>query len=274
MSTLTNIHKHGTIIIERFEVMCVKATLLQLHMGDILYIKAPFEENLNDYYNGYNVQDIRGHIFTDRFGRDSKKREVIYMGHDGPNLLYVPLTSQNASAFDKLHQYKLKDNSMTHKATPDIESFVEVSNMRAIRVSYDDKLIRNGHIRDLDLRNIQHRVAHNTMQLTGDRDARGYIPNGMLPLWQKEMEQQGFMCIRNTQDKQVYQKDNINICRNKDGMVHYHCAKTKTEVKKMIAEREGPHNFRQQKEALEFSKAINAMTQTERKRDDNYAKSP
>lgn len=250
----------------------MKTTLLQLRMGDILYIKAPFEENLNDYYNGYTVQEIRGHIFTDRFGRDSKKREVIYMGHDGQNLLYIPLTSQNTSAFDKLHQYKLKDNSMTHKATPEIESFAEVSNMRAVRVNYDDALIRNGHIRDLDLRNIQHRIAHNTLQITGDKDGRGYIPNGMVSVWRTEIEQQGFTCIRNTQDKQVYQKDNINICRNKDGMVHYHCIKTKDEVKRMVAKREGVHSFRQQKEALEFSKAIESITQTERKREDNYAK--
>lgn len=251
----------------------MKTTLLQLHMGDILYIKAPFEENLNDYYNGYTVQDIRGHVFTDRFGRDSKKREVIYIGHDSQNLLYVPLTSQSANAYDKLHQYKLKDNSMTHKATPTIESFVEVSNVRAIPVAYSEELIRNGRIRDFDLQNIRHRIAHNTMQVNGDKDMRGYIPDTLLPLWRTEMEQRGFTCIRDLKDKQVYRKDNVTTCRNKDGMLHYHCIKTKAEVKQMVTEREGPHTFRQQKEALDFSRAINTITQNERKQGDTYAKS-
>ena len=60
-----------------------------LQFGDIVGICAPFEENLPDYYNGYNPLDVRGDYVTDGFGRTYKFRPVMVVGVSETELHFV-----------------------------------------------------------------------------------------------------------------------------------------------------------------------------------------
>ena len=40
-----------------------------LEFGDVVYINAPFKENTNEFYNGYNVEDVLGSKYKNRFGQ-------------------------------------------------------------------------------------------------------------------------------------------------------------------------------------------------------------
>ena len=83
-------------------------TLKELHKGDIIHMRIPFEENTTDYYNGYRPQEIRGGLYTDKNGQTAKSRYVIVIGHEENSIQYLPLTSR-PFGFDKLHHYELED---------------------------------------------------------------------------------------------------------------------------------------------------------------------
>ena len=218
--------------------------LQELRKGDIVFLDIPFEENTRDYYNGYTPEEIRGKPFTDRFGRSSKERMVIYIGRDGKHMSYLPLTSKSADTeHDKAHQYELKDNSMTLRGTRKRRSFVEVDSLRCIKLKYDADLPYTGRIRRDDLENLLHRIANNTLQFDSDRDQRGYIPNYMPETFEEELHNRGYELTKETPLAKTFTKEGTtkSITRTKYGVVHYHNQMTKQEVCDLVGKREGKH---------------------------------
>lgn len=215
--------------------------LTALRRGDVININVPFEENTRDYYNGYKPSEIREKPFTDRFGRSSKTRMVIYLGRDGQDMLYLPLTSKTNSGADALHQYELKDVSMLPLGDPPKRSFVELDSVRCMHISYQRELAYTGYLNKEDLNNILHRVSNATLQYDSKRDCRGYIPSYMEKTFTDELKNRGYKKTLENEDRKQYAKipPGTTITRTKYGMVHYHYPLSKEEVKQMVNIREG-----------------------------------
>lgn len=217
--------------------------LTALRKGDIVNINVLYEENTRDYYNGYKPQEIRGHYFVDRFGNSQKRRMVIYIGRDGENMLFLPLTSQSTEN-SLPHQYILKDNSMTIRRDPEMKSYVEVECLRAVHISYHRDIPYVGRITKEDMANILHRLSNWTLQFGARRDQRGYVPDDMEEVFQKELAHQGYQLESETDYKKVYAKaSGETITRTKYGLVHSHVPVTKEEIYSMVCYREG-HDIR------------------------------
>lgn len=215
--------------------------LRELRTGDLLLIPAPFEENTRDYYNGYTPEEIRGCRFTDRFGKSSKIRLVLYIVRDGNMMFYCPLTSRHGSTYDAAHQYELMDNSMTITKDPTVRSFVEIDSLRAIRLSYDREILRTGRITQMDLDNILHRLSNRTVSLVSDEDQRGYVSKETKALLLRKLAFYGFRETARTEYRVFYRNGHtgVTVVRNRFGAVSYHVPKTKEEVRRMVEEREG-----------------------------------
>lgn len=255
--------------------------LKELVPGDIIKVFVLFAENTRDYYNGYTPEEIRGGLYTDRFGHSGKDRMIIYMGRDGKSMCYLPLTTKHGSFYDLDHQYELKDNSMTEKSSPNLRSFVEVDRVRMMKVAYDTDLPYIGHAAQEDMDNLFHRISNNTLQFNGLRDQRGYVPDSMFPLFEKELFDNGYQKVSINPYRAVYTKkeEGQKVVRTENGMVHYHKDRTKEEVRKAVFCRERYRDRRtearqerlaakkhQRKERTsvqnesEFSKNIQALT--------------
>lgn len=236
--------------------------LQDLRRGDIINIRVPFEENTRDYYNGYKPEEIRGRFFTDRFGQSGKERMVIYMGRMGQTMLYLPLTSKQHAADERYEQYELKDNSMTPKKDPTRKSYVETHTLRSMRISRKRELSYTGRINKLDLGNIIHRIANNTLQLDSNRDQRGYIPNTMREVFLMELLHQGFGDWKQTPYGDVYTKKDksCSVTLTNFGIVHYHVNATKEEVHEMVSKREGRPLPPLKESSLDFQKKVQQLT--------------
>lgn len=250
-----------------------------LRQGDIVNLRVPFEENTRDYYNGYKPTEIRDKPFTDRFGKSSKVRMVIFIGRDDDTIYYLPVTSKN-SIHDLDHQYELKDTFMM--PTPEDgrmkRSFVEVDSVRALRVSPQRELSYTGYITKKDLSNIMHRIANNTLQFNGQRDKRGYVPPSMQKTFENELKQRGYEKTVNEPDKLVYEKKETGqmVRETSDGLVHYHYQKTKEQVRALVSLREGhtirpPSNERvRDGTETEFQSSVKDLSNYQRERDKTY----
>lgn len=236
--------------------------LHDLRRGDIINMRVPFEENTRDYYNGYKPEEIRGRPFTDRFGQSGKERMVIYMGRMGQTMLYLPLTSKQHDADERYEQYELKDNSMTPKKDPTRKSYVETHTLRSMKINRNRNLDYTGRLNKLDLGNIIHRIANNTLQLDSNRDQRGYIPNTMREVFLMELIHQGFCDWRQTPYGDVYRKkdQSSSVTLTQFGMVHYHVNVTKEEVHEMISKREGRPLPPLKDSSLDFQQQVQQLT--------------
>lgn len=241
-----------------------------LEKGDIVTLNVPFEENTRDYYNGYKPEEIRDKPFTDRFGKSSKRRMVIYIGRDRKDMLYLPVTSKTGQHHDILHQYQLKDNSMTlFPDGPKYNSYVEVDSLRAIRISYYRDLCYVGRIGQEDLDNIMHRISNRTLQFNSKRDQRGYIPASMEETFVNEIKARGYVLDKESDYEKRYRKEETgqSITRTKYGEVYYHHSLTKEEVRKLVSLREGQEIIppkeeeeKQTKEQVTFSDTVNQLS--------------
>lgn len=221
-------------------------TLKELQPGDIIRVQVLFAENTRDYYNGYTPEEIRGGKYTDRFGQSGKNRMVIFLGRDGKSMCFLPLTTKNGSLYDLAHQYELKDNSMTEKSSPDKRSFVEIGNIRMLKVSYQTDLYYVGHTTQEDMENIYHRVSNLTLQYNGNRDQRGYVPDSMVPVFEQELYNTGYQKSQETPYKTTYTKEEQKqtVTRTKTGMVHYHKELSREEVHSQVIHREQHRDYR------------------------------
>lgn len=271
----------------RAPATAVVKKLKDLVPGDIVKVHVLFVENTRDYYNGYKPEEIRGSLYTDRFGHSGKDRMIIYLGRDGKSMCYLPLTTKHRSFHDLTHQYELKDNSMTEKSSPNLRSFVEVDHVRMMKVAYDSDLHYIGHTAQEDLENLFHRISNNTLQYNGMRDQRGYVPDSMFPLFEKELFDTGYQKVSTNPYRAVYTKkeNGQKVIRTQNGMVHYHKELSKDEVRKSVFARERYRDRRtearqerlaarkehksqrtkkrQKEEETAFSKNIQALTEKE-----------
>lgn len=213
-------------------------TLQHLRKGDIVWIDAPFEENTRDYYNGYHPKAIRGNLYTDRFGRTGKSRMVMYLGRDERLMFYLPLTSSAGNYFDPMYQYKLTDNSMTYKPTPDTQSFVETAAVRVVGVHPMRPLPYDGRVTKEDLGRILYQVTGHSFRMEGTKDRRGYISDPVQPTWETMLLSDGYRKVEK-EDRIVYKKSGHIITRTQYGMVSYHQCLTKEEVREKVQLREG-----------------------------------
>lgn len=221
--------------------------ITQLRRGDIINIDAPFEENTRDYYNGYTPQQIRGHKFTDRFGQSSKSRMVIYIGRDEQTLYYLPVTSRQTEV-DLPHQYELKDNSMTPKAkNENIKSYVECDNLRTVQIPFGTDIPYTNRITNEDLKNIIHRISNLTLTFGSQRDKRGYVPHEARETFEQELSDRGFIIRKETENRKIWRKDNIEITQTKYGLIHYHVVLSKQDVAVLVSKREGRDIMREKK---------------------------
>lgn len=257
-----------------------RRTLNQLRAGDIINIKIPFEENTRDYYNGYKPIDIRGRMFTDRFGNSAKTRMVIYIGRDNETMYYLPLTSKTGTSHDMLHQYELKDTfMMPTNNVRETRSFVEVDALRTMRIAKERELPYTGYVTKEDLDNIRHRISNNTLQFNSKRDQRGYIPESMRGTFEEELTGQGYKLTIINDNKTVYEKTETGqqISRTKYGMVHYHVQMTEEQVRKMVSIREGrviPDPQKSKTETIEtvkFKKTVETLSTHQKERKETYA---
>lgn len=218
-----------------------RKTIQELVIGDLVVIRAPFEENTRDYYNGYHPKEIRGAFFTDRFGRTGKTRLVLFLVRDGNQMYYLPLTSKHGSKWDMLHQYQLRDNSMTITTDPTIQSFVELDSLRVVHIPQDVKLPFPGRITNLDLIAVCNRLAAQSLDVTRNEDTRRYIPGKAVnTLWQMlqefQFEEQERTPGRTYHKQQTTKK---TVMRTVKGAVWYHVPMEKETVRAMIEQREG-----------------------------------
>ena len=102
-----------------------------LRFGDIIKIKAPFEENTKAYYNGHSPKLINpdGPI-TDRFNRTAKYRPVMVVSVDEGVVYYAPLTSIHNDRGDNVHHYQVTNNQLIPNSDR-YKTYVETSTVRA-----------------------------------------------------------------------------------------------------------------------------------------------
>lgn len=220
----------------------IKRKLPELRRGDVINLRVPFEENTRDYYNGYKPEEMREKPFTDRFGNSSKKRMVVFVGCDGPDMLYLPITSKTGHPHDVHNQYELKDNSMLPSKDPNRRSFVELNSLRAIRISQQRELQYTGHLISEDICSILHRLCNNTLQFNSKRDQRGFIPPYMEKIFIKELLERGYrLDPKSTENRKIYRQIRTKqmVTRTKSGMVYYHYEMAKEDVLIMVSLREG-----------------------------------
>lgn len=180
----------------------------------------------------------------------------------GQTMLYLPLTSKQHDADERYEQYELKDNSMTPKKDPTRKSYVETHTLRSMKISRNRNLDYTGRLNKLDLGNIIHRIANNTLQLDSNRDQRGYIPNTMREVFLMELIHQGFCDWRQTPYGDVYSKkdQSSSVTLTQFGMVHYHVNVTKEEVHEMISKREGRPLPPLKDSSLDFQQQVQQLT--------------
>ena len=243
-----------------------------LQPGDVIRIWAPYEENTREYYNGYHPIKIRGHLYEDKFGRKGKSRNVIYMGHDGKDLLYLTLTTSHTTFRDTAYQYQLQDNSMTYKEHDDIVSFVETLSIRAVRPR-DESVVYNGHLNADDWANIMHRIVNNSMQYYPTRDIHGIIPKENVSIWENELYHMGYQKEGMKDNKQVYTKQTNDgkhrITRSESGYVYYHHKRSIEHVQEIVAYRESHIEGCTNDGLLTFKTAVNQLSNPIQKQKNN-----
>lgn len=229
----------------------VRKPISKLTPGELIYANIPFEENTADYYNGYDPLSIRGQTFVNRRGESGKVRCVVFMGLDEGNLLYLPITSRSSGQADQYHQYLLKNNSAINPHGRHPKSYVEASSLRAIPVTPSTSLSSVGHVDRLDMRNINHRLAQYTLQLTtiheqvrhvlqpSIRDYRGLIPDNLKAQWREELLKDGFTPRPPHKGKEIYAKGNATISRNDQGLIFHHKQLSRLDVSYYVSKREG-----------------------------------
>lgn len=233
-----------------------RKTIRELRKGDIIHMNIPFEENTTDYYNGYSPEEIRGGLYTDKNGQTGKVRYAIIIGHDHNSIQYLPLTSRH-SRFDALHQYELKDNSMTYKKDPNMKSYVEVNSLRSVYASPKWKITVQGRVAEQDMKRILSELSKRSIDFESDRDQRAYISRSKNELFDEQLKENGYVLYKeNEVHKKYIKEDGRTVTKTKWGLVKYHVPLSKEEVTELIVKHEG-------KPMDDFSMAVAAISNME-----------
>ena len=197
-----------------------------LKFGDIVKMKAPYEENTKDYYFGHNVKDVMGGIMVDHFGRPYKIRPVMVIGFENNELTYCTLTSTAESNKDAEHQYKFEKHIDTFGSSS--ETYIELDGMRSIPAKEKWYFQEVGTLSSVDRNNITSLLTQRAHETDKYKDNRRFAT----PKYQRrignDLKQKGYDFDEETN---TYTKDNKSVTMSKSGLIKYHTEKPIEQVR-------------------------------------------
>lgn len=234
-----------------------------LVLGDVITIKAPFEENTKTYYNGYDVLDVRGEFVTDSFGRTSKWRPVMVVSTTNDQIAYLPLTTSRGSKHDYYYQYQLQDDDMIEKPKwkPNAESFVEIGSLRVIDSKSYYTYRKHGQISDRDLVNIKEKLIKDFTRVTVGCDTYKYVTKDNVNPLVERLKVSGF--VENKNNPLCLTKDTTSFSFQEDGLLYCHFDMTLEDVIKRQSAFEGRElPIKQPIDKATFTENINHLHNT------------
>lgn len=147
--------------------------LQEFQFGDLIEIKAPFEENTKDYYFGYDVKSVRGELVKDNFGRTSKRRSVMVIAVNNNELTYIPLTSQHGSKEDNKHHYKCK-NIIKTQEYKNYDTYIELNSIRTVTLNNNDRILHYGVLPNNDKQNLLGLLIQRCDKYSKNKDCRRF----------------------------------------------------------------------------------------------------
>lgn len=201
----------------------VRVNYQETKFGDVINIRAPFEENTPEYYNGHDVLDVRGEYVQDSKGNRGKWRPVMVIDVTPTELIYIPLTTSVGSLHDEYYQYHVKDNSMTPQNPnhPHRETFAEIGSVRRLPIKPYHKAQFYGTLAEEDIDNIKQALDANGLNVTDGLDKYKYVTPEKRDLMRSTFEKAGYE-ITEIQDGLVYKQENREFTVYDSGVVHYH----------------------------------------------------
>lgn len=208
----------------------IQKSVNDLKFGDIVTIKAPFEENTYLYYNGHNPIAVNGELVKDRMGQTSKFRPVMVIGRVENQLIYAPITSSHKDASsDDFYQYKVIHNQSIpngHRYT----TYVETNSIRELRVNDDWTLPYHTTLEDIDQNNLTRRFANIIMRNEPVRDSYRYATPYGVERYKEHLE--GQYERQDLGEKARYRiRDNEYLDLYANGIIKHHYERTLEEVK-------------------------------------------
>lgn len=195
----------------------------ELQLGDVITIRAPFEENTPTYYNGHDVIAVRGEEMSNQFGQTGKYRPVMVISSRKDELIYIPLTTSTGGDHDHEHQYQLLDNSEMPKPKfkDDFETYAEVTSVRTIPSREYYKSIYHGRIKEQDLENLKTRMTQDALNLYDGFDSYKYATPQAIDKINEVFSASGYE-IEEHENSRIYKQENREFTVSDDGVIFYH----------------------------------------------------
>lgn len=238
-----------------------------LEYGDVVKIKAPFEENTREYYNGHSPLDVRGSLVRDKFGNSSKTRPVMVLDVTDDKLFYIPLTtsSRKYARHDEQHQYKLKNNDMTPKhPRREVDTYAETGSVRVFYLNKKWSDVRYfGRIDQVDLKQITWRLNHDARNIVDGVDRHTYM-SANKDRFEEALLSAGYQKTQ-TQTANRYSLENRTFTVYNSGIVGAHFELPLDVVRRRMELLEGqftPDPHKREIENVTFQTAVASLTDT------------
>lgn len=200
----------------------VKVPYNTLEYGDIVQIRAPFEENMPEYYNGYSVYDVRGYKVRDSMGMTYKFRPVMVISVTEDELTYIPLTSSYGGEHDDFYQYQLKDNSMTPQyGDKPITTYAETGNVRVIPIRADANVTYCGAMTHEDKTEITKMLNRHAFNVIDGLDEHKFMSEQQKEVLENRLEVTGYEQTP-VPNGIKYTQENREFTIYDSGVVYYH----------------------------------------------------
>lgn len=204
-----------------------------LEFGDVVYIDVLFKENTNEYYNGYNVEDVLGQKYKNKFGLSSKKRPVMVLTNNNNEIHYVPLTSQHIESKyhpDTKNHYKCKTDIKNNAINPkNYSSYVELDNISTHKFDEKQTIISTQPLNEEDQTNIKLLLNKRSLQYSPLYDTKRYCDENKQNRIIKSMKYKGFK-KENTDDRITFTRRNLQITIENNNIITYHHDRTLDDV--------------------------------------------
>ena len=194
-----------------------------LEFGDVVYINAPFKENTNEFYNGYNVEDVLGSKYKNRFGQSSKKRPVMVISNENNEIHYTPLTSKH-NALPDHPDVKANDEHPKYYT-----SYIELDTISTFKFNNENQTISTQALNDFDKGIIQREFTKRSRDYSEKEDTKRFIQDFRKPKLINHLKHTGFE-EENQNESIKFKKDNMEINIDKNGIITYHHIRTLDEV--------------------------------------------
>ena len=197
-----------------------------LEFGDVVYINAPFKENTNEFYNGYNVEDVLGSKYKNRFGQSSKKRPVMVISNENNEIHYAPLTSKHNAFPDHPDATEVKANNEHPKY---YTSYIELDTISTFKFNNENQTISTQPLNDFDKGIVQREFTKRSRDYSEKEDTKRFIQDFRKPKLINHLKHTGFE-EENQNESIKFKKDNMEINIDKNGIITYHHIRTLDEV--------------------------------------------